>query len=166
VLDGDILAFVMEHLPDEIRTLRDTLAKAEAERPGQVWERHRDVYDHIKKLKDRCEETGHSLVISLTGKPGTRRRWMRNGRDERRACIMCGTEEIGKMATGFIYRFLFRKAAWRFEKLNGHITRTFTDPEWYLETVSIFRQFSFPTDVVLYHAFPPRIPPSVLANEP
>jgi len=44
---------------------------------------------------------------------------------------------------------------WKFEKLNGYAARTFTDPEWYLETRGIVRNFSFSTDVVLQHASPP-----------
>lgn len=163
--DRDVVSLAVEHVPDEIITLRDTIAAAEAGRPGHVWERHRDVYDDIKKLKDRCEENGHPLVIALTGKPGTRRRLMRNGRDARRTCVMCGTEEVGRPANGFLYRFLFGRTRWTFEKLNGHITRAFRDPEWYFETMSIVRQYSLPTDIVLYRAFPPRLPSSILANE-
>jgi hypothetical protein len=42
----------------------------------------------------------------------------------------CASETL---ATGFLYRFLFGKAVWKIEKLNGYAARTFTDPEWYLE---------------------------------
>jgi hypothetical protein len=75
---------------------------------------------------------------------------------------MCGTEEVGTLATGFLFRFLLRRAMWKFERLKGHITRTFSDREWYFETVSFIRDFSFSTDVVLHHAFPPRLPSSFL----
>jgi hypothetical protein len=83
---------------------------------------------------------------------------MRNGRNERRTCILCGSEEVGILATGLLRRFLVRKAVWKFEKLKRDAARTFTDPEWYLETCSIVRNFSFSTDVVLQHAFPRRVP--------
>ena len=83
---------------------------------------------------------------------------LRNGRNERRTCLICGTEEVGTLATGFLRRFLFRKAVWKFERLNRQVARTFTDPEWYLETCSIVRNFSFSTDVVLRHAFPRSVP--------
>src|SRR5271156_1917681 len=76
----------------------------------------------------------------------------------RMTCLMCGTEEEGTLATGLLPRLLFRKAVWKFEKLNGYAARTFTDPEWYLETRGIVRNFSFPTDVVLQHASPPLRP--------
>ena len=119
-----------------------------------MWERNRKLFEHIKELKDRCGEAGHPLIIVLAGRAGTRRWLMRNGRDERRTCIMCGTEEVGALATGFVSRFLLRRAKWKFERLNGHITRTFRDPEWYFETASIIKHFSFSTHVVLHHAFP------------
>jgi hypothetical protein len=57
--------------------------------------------------------------------------------------------------------FSFRKAKWKFEKLNGHFSRIFTDLEWYFETLSVIRNFAFSTEVVLHHAFPPRLPPSL-----
>ena len=98
------------------------------------------------------------MTIVLAGNVGARRRLMRNGRNERRTCIICGTEEVGTLVTGFLHRFLFRRAVWKFEKLNRQAARTFTDPEWYLETGNIVRNFSFSTDVVLQHAFPPRVP--------
>ena len=53
--------------------------------------------------------------------------------------------------------FLFRKAIWKFVKLNRYAARTFIDPEWYLETCSIVRNFSFSTEVAVQHAFPPRL---------
>jgi len=70
--------------------------------------------------------------------------------------IICGTEEVGALETGFLRRFLVRKAVWKFEKLTHQTARSFTDPEWYRETCSIVRNFSFSTDVVLQHAFPRR----------
>ena len=155
----------VEKVPNEIIVLRDTIATVEAARPGHVWERHRVSYEEIKRLKDRCEEKGHPLVIALAGKPGTMRRLMRNGRDERRTCVMCGTEEVGRAANGFLGLFLLGRGRWQFEKLNGRITRRFTNPEWYFETMSIMRQYSLPSDIVLYHAFPPRVPSSILARE-
>jgi len=158
MVSRDVIALFMEHMPDdEIRSLRDGIAKAEAELAAPLWERHRDLHGRIKELKDKCEEAGHSLTVVLAGNVGKRRRLMRNCRDERRTCIICGAEEVGTVATGFLRRFLFRKAVWKFEKLNRRTARTFTDPEWYLETCSIVRNFSFSTDVVLQHAFPPRM---------
>jgi len=165
MLDRDVIAVLIEHVPDEIRTLRDRIADTEAQRIGPVLERYRELHEHIQELKDRCAQAGHSLTIVLAGKAGTRRRLMKNRRDERRACVMCGTEEIGTPATRFLSRFLLRRGKWKFETLNGHITRTFTDPEWYFETLSVIRHFSFATDVVLHHAFPPRLPTSFLAGQ-
>lgn len=160
MLSGEVVAFFIERVPDEIRVLRDNIAKAETDDGGPMWERHREVHAHITELKDKCGETGHPLIVALAGKSGTRRRLMKDGRNERRACIMCGTEDVGTLATGFLRRFLFRKAKWKFEKLNGHISRIFIDPEWYFETLSVIRNFSFPTNVLLHYAFPPRLPRS------
>jgi len=129
-----------------------------------MWESQRELQGHIKELKDRCEETSHPLIIALAGNVGMRRRLMRNRRDERRTCVMCGIEEVGTLATGFPSRFLFRKAKWTFGRLNGYITRTFSDAQWYLETVSIIRNFSFSTDILLQHAFPVQLPFSFLAG--
>jgi hypothetical protein len=158
MVSRDVVAFFMEHMPDdEIRTLRDSIAKAEAELAAPIWERHRELHGRIEELKHKCEEAAHSLTIVLAGNVGTRRRLMRNGRNERRTCILCGLEEVGTLATGFLRRFLFQNAVWKFERLNRPSTRTFTDPEWYLETCSIVRNFSFSTDVVLQHAFPHRV---------
>jgi hypothetical protein len=158
MVSRDVAALFMEHMPDDkIRSLRDSIAKAEAELTAPMWERHRDLYGRIEELKDKCEEAAHSLTIVLAGNVGTRRRLMRNDRNERRTCIICGIEEVGTLATGFLHRFLFRKAVWKFEKLNRHAARTFIDPEWYLETCNIVRNFSFSTDVVLQHAFPHRV---------
>jgi hypothetical protein len=84
------------------------------------------------------------LTIVLAGNVGMRRRLLRNIRNERRTCIICGTEEVGTLTTGFLRRFLFRNAVWRFEKLKRDAARAFSDPEWYLETCSIVRNFSFP----------------------
>ena len=159
MVSRDVATLFMEHMPDDkIRSLRDSIAKAEAELTAPLWERHRDLHGRIEELKDKCEEAAHSLSIVLAGNVGTRRRLLRNGRDERRTCIICGTEEVGTLATGFLRRFLFRRAVWKFEKLNRHAARTFIDPEWYLETCGIVRNFSFSTDIVLQHAFPHRVP--------
>jgi hypothetical protein len=110
----------MEHLPnDEVRKIRDSIAQAEAELTAALWERHRDLHGRIEELKAKCEQAGHSLMIVLAGKVGPRRRLLRRGWSERRTCILCGTEEIGKLATGFVKRFLVRQAVWKFEKLTG-----------------------------------------------
>src|SRR5713226_4542078 len=151
MVSRDVAALFMEHMPDdEIRSLRDSIAKAEAELTAPMWERHRELHG-------KCEEAAHFLTIVLAGKVGTRRRLMRNGRNERRTCLLCGSEEVGELATGLLRRFLVRKAVWKFEKLKRDAARTFSDPEWYLETCSIVRNFSFSTDVVLQHAFPHRV---------
>src|ERR1700730_19462029 len=102
---------------DEIRSLRDSIAKAEAELTAHMWERHRERHGLIEELKRKCEEAAHSLTIVLAGNVGARRRLMRNGRNERRTCIICGTEEVGRLWPGFLPRFLFRKAVWKFEIL-------------------------------------------------
>ncbi len=159
MVSNDVVALFMEQMPDdEVRTLRDGIARAEAELAAPMWQRYRELHGRIEELKDKCEQAAHSLTIVLAGNVGTRRRLMRNGRNERRTCIICGTEEVGTLATGFLRRFLFRKAVWKFERLKRHTARTFTDPEWYLETCGIVRNFSFSTDVVLQHAFPHRVP--------
>jgi hypothetical protein len=159
MVSRDVAALFMDHMPDdEIRGLRDSIAKAEAELTAPMWERHRELHGRIEELKDKCVEAAHSFTIVLAGNVGTRRRLLRNGRDERRTCIICGTEEAGTLATGFLRRFLFRRAVWKFEKLNRNAARTFIDPEWYLETCGIVRNFSFSTDIVLQHAFPHRVP--------
>jgi hypothetical protein len=162
MVSSDIVALFMEKVPDEIRMLRDSIAKTEADHAGIAWEHQRELQTHVAELKNKCEASAHSLAIALAGKVGTRRRFLRNSRDERRVCIMCGTEEVGKFASGAIFRFLFRRGKWKFGTLNGYISRTFTDPEWYFETVSVIRNLSFPTEVVLQHAFPPRMPASFL----
>ena len=149
----DVTVFI-EHVPDEIRGLRDRIAREGAESTGAAWNRYRELHGRANELREKCEGAGHSLIISLAAQAGTRRRLMKNRKDERRTCIMCGTEEVGTVTTGFLVCFLFRKAEWKFEKLNGYISRTFTDPDWYLETVSVIRNFTFSTDVVLQHAFP------------
>ncbi len=149
-------ALFIEHLPDdEIRSLRDCIGRAEAEFTGPVWDHRREQHQRIKELMDKCGKASHALTIVLAGSVGTRRRLMRNGWNERRTCVMCGTEEEGTLVSGFLPRFLFRKSVWKFEKLNCYAARTFTDPEWYLETCGIVRNFSFSTDVVLQHASPP-----------
>jgi len=158
MVSRDAAALFLEHMPDEeTRSLRDSIAKAEAELIAPRWERHRELHGRIVELKDKCDKAAHSLTIVLAGYVGTRRRLMRNGRNERRTCIMCGAEEVGTLTTGFLRRFLLRKAVWKFEKLKRDASRTFTDPEWYLETCSIIRNSSFSTDVVLQHAFPHRV---------
>ena len=164
MLSLDVVSVILEQVPDEIRNLRDSIATAERDETGPMWERQRALQARVKELKDRCGQNSHPLSIVLAGKVGTRRRLMRNRRDERRTCVICGTEEVGTLATGAASRFLFRKAEWTFESLNGYISRTFTDPQWYLETVYIVRNFSFPTDVVLQHAFPIQAPPSLFLS--
>jgi hypothetical protein len=162
MVSRDVVALFLEHMPDdEIGSMRDSIAKAEAELAAPMWERHRELHGRIEELKAKCEAAAHSLTIVLAGNVGTRRRLLRNGRNERRSCIICGTEEVGTLTTGFLRRFLFRTAVWKFEKLNRHAARTFTDPAWYFETCDILRNFSFSTHVVLQHAFPPRTPFSV-----
>jgi len=159
MVSRDVATLFMEHMPDdEVRSLRDSIAKAEAELTAPVWERHRELHGRIQQLKRKCEEAAHSLTIVLAGNVGTRRRLMRNGRNERRTCIICGTEEVGTLMTGFLHRLLFRKAVWKYEMLKREPARTFTDPEWYIETCSIVKNFSFSTDVVLQHAFPRSVP--------
>jgi len=160
MINRDVAALVMEHVPDEIRTLRDSIATAETEYAGRYWENYREHSGRIKELKDRCEQAGHSLIIALEGKAGTRRRLFKNARHERRACIMCGTEEVGVVEAGLLSRFLLRRARWKFHRLNDHITRVFDNIDWYFETLSIIRHFSFSTEVVIHHAFPPQLPSS------
>ena len=103
MVSRDVVALFMDHMPDdEIRSLRDSIAKAEAELTAPMWERHRELHGRIEELKDKCVEAAHSFTIVLAGNVGTRRRLLRNGRDERRTCIICGTEEVGTLATGFL----------------------------------------------------------------
>jgi hypothetical protein len=136
----ELVALFMEHLPDdEIRSLRDSIAKEEVEFTGPIWERRREQHERIKELQDKCGKASHALTIVLAGNVGTRRRFMRNGWNECRTCLMCGTEEEGTLATGLLSRFLFREALWKYEKLNGYAARTFIDPEWYLETRAVVR---------------------------
>lgn len=164
MVNTDIFALVGKQLPGEIVFLRDSIAEAEARHPGHVWERRRDVYEDVKRLKDRCEQSGHPVLIALAGSAAGWRRSARIGRAERRVCIMCGTEEIGQPASGFLRRVLLGRGRWNFEKLNGAVTRKFTNPEAYLQALSFIRQYSLPTEVVLHHALPPRIPPSLLGD--
>ena len=115
MVSRDVATLFMVHMPDdEVRSLRDSIAKAEAELTAPVWERHRELHGRIEELKRKCEEAAHSLTIVLAGNVGARRRLMRKGRNERRTCIICGTEEVGRLVTGFLPRFLLRKAVWKF----------------------------------------------------
>ncbi len=164
MLNSDVVTIFMEQVPEDVRSLRDGLAKAEIDN-DPTWERRRELQGRIKDLKNRCEESAHSLIIVLAGNVGTRRRLMRNERAERRTCIMCGTEEVGTLATGSISHFMLRRAEWKFDRLNGYVSRTFADPQWYFETLSVIRNFSFSTDVVLQHAFPPQIPVSLSSDQ-
>ena len=96
----DVVTLFMEHMPDdEIRSLRDSIAKAEAEFTGPIWDHRREQHERINQLKDKCGKASHALTIVLAGNVGTRRRLMRNGWNERRTCLMCGTEEEGTLAT-------------------------------------------------------------------
>jgi hypothetical protein len=158
MFDRDAVDCFMELVPDEIRVLRDQVAKGETLNAGSIWDRHRGLHEHLTELKQKCEEKGHPLMIALSGRAGTRRRLLTNSRNERRTCVMCGTEEVGTVVTGFLQRLLLRKTKWKFHSLNGQISRTFADPEWYFETLWVIRNFSFPTDVILQHAFPPQMP--------
>src|SRR5260370_38353217 len=91
MVSRDVAALFMEHMPDdEIRSLRDGVAKVEAELAAPVWERYRELHGRIEELKGKCEEAAHSLTIVLAGNVGPRRRLMRNGRSERRPCILSG----------------------------------------------------------------------------
>ncbi len=158
MIGTETVEFFLEHIPDdEIRSLRDRIAKAEAEFTVPMWEHRQAQGKQIKELREKCAQGSHALTIVLAGNVGTRRRLMRNGWNERRTCLMCGTEEEGTLTTGFLARFLLRKGVWKFAKLNRHAARTFTDPEWYLETCGIIRNFSFSTEVLVQHAFPPRL---------
>src|SRR5271155_5632579 len=95
----DVAALFMDHMPDdEMRSLRDSIAKAEAELGASMWERRRELHGRIEELKAKCEEAGHSLTIVLAGNAGTRRRLVSNGWNERSTCIICGTEEMGALA--------------------------------------------------------------------
>src|SRR5262249_36525223 len=69
------------------------LLTAETEYAGRYWENYREHSGRIKELKDRCEQAGHSLIIALEGKAGTRRRLFKNARDARRAAKYKNEEE-------------------------------------------------------------------------
>src|SRR6266851_3171772 len=87
MVSRDVATLFMVHMPDdEVRSLRDSIAKAEAELTAPVWERHRELHGRIEELKRKSEEAAHSLTIVLAGNVGARRRLMRNGRNERRTC--------------------------------------------------------------------------------
>jgi hypothetical protein len=46
----ELVALFMEHLPDdEIRSLRDSIAKAEAEFTGPIWDHRREQHKRIKE---------------------------------------------------------------------------------------------------------------------
>ena len=66
MVSRDVAALFMEHMrDDEIRSLRDSIAQAEAALTASVWERHRDLHGGIAELKTECEEAAHSLTIVL-----------------------------------------------------------------------------------------------------
>jgi hypothetical protein len=51
----EFVALYLEHLPDdEIRSLRDSIAKAEAEFTGPVWDHRREQHEQVKELQDKC----------------------------------------------------------------------------------------------------------------
>ena len=55
MVSRDVATLFMEHMPDDdIRSLRDSIAKAEAELTAPMWERHRDLHGRIEELKDKC----------------------------------------------------------------------------------------------------------------
>src|SRR5216684_3956339 len=73
MVSRDVATLFMVHMPDEeVRSLRDSIAKAEAELTAPVWERHRELHGRIEELKRKCEEVAHSLTIVLAGNVGTR----------------------------------------------------------------------------------------------
>jgi hypothetical protein len=75
MVSRDVATLFMVHMPDdEVRSLRDSIAKAEAELTAPVWERHRELHGRIQELKGKCEEAAHSLTIVLAGNVGTRSR--------------------------------------------------------------------------------------------
>ncbi len=50
MVSRDVAALFMEHMPDdEIRSLRDSIAKAEAELTAPMWERHRELHGRIEE---------------------------------------------------------------------------------------------------------------------
>jgi cell division septum initiation protein DivIVA len=62
MVSRDVATLFMVHMPDdEVRSLRDSIAKAEAELTAPVWERHRELHGRIEELKRKCEEAAHSL---------------------------------------------------------------------------------------------------------
>jgi hypothetical protein len=66
MVSRDVATLFMEHMPDdEVRSLRDSIAKAEAELTAPGWERHRELHGRIEELKGKCEEAAHSLTIVL-----------------------------------------------------------------------------------------------------
>lgn len=113
----EIFEFFLEHMPDdEIRSLRDRIAKTEAEFTAQTWDDRQAQSKQIKELKEKCAQGSHALTIVLAGNLRTRRRLMRNGWNERRTCLMCGTEEEGTLTTGLFARFLLGKGVWKFAR--------------------------------------------------
>jgi len=56
MVSRDVAALFMVHMPDdEVRSLRDSIAKAEAELTAPMWERHRELHGRIQELKGKCE---------------------------------------------------------------------------------------------------------------
>ena len=54
MVSREIAALFMEHmLDDEIRSLRDSIAKAEAELSAPRRGRHRELHGRIEELKDK-----------------------------------------------------------------------------------------------------------------
>ena len=57
MVSRDVATLFMVHMPDdEVRSLRDSIAKAEAELTAPVWERHRELHGRIEELKGKCKE--------------------------------------------------------------------------------------------------------------
>src|SRR5260370_38218304 len=62
-----------------------------------------------RSLKGKCEEAAHFLTIVPAGKVGRRRRLIRNGRNDRRTCFLCGGEAGGHPWTGLMRRCVLLK---------------------------------------------------------
>ena len=55
MVSRDVATLFMAHMPDdELRSLRDSIAKAEAELTAPVWGRHRELHGRIEELKRKC----------------------------------------------------------------------------------------------------------------